>query len=564
MDKEIYHNFTQLVFAYADSQPNTYACIFQERGPESVVKITYGELAGKVRERASLLIRLNLVGKRVALIFPTGIEFVIDFLSCLSAGVIAVPLNLSRNQQQLQRTFDVMMDAKVSTIMTTYQTRILLNKYLQDFFGSTESIQWLDETMTSKIVDEPFHAVRRRDIAFIQYTSGSTSKPKGVMISHKNILINQAAISEACDCYPGLITGGWLPQFHDMGLIGHMMQPLYMGGTYVFMPPQSFIQRPRRWLELISNYRIRGSASPNFGYDYCVKNISDREDLSSLDLSCWEVALNGSEPVNYKTMNEFSEKFSPYGFNPSAFFPSYGMAETTLFVSGGDPSSGMKLKILNKLSFESGRVEFIDSDGIKVVSCGKISNYFDVKIVNPKTLLDCLPDQIGEIWVTGEGVAKGYWNNLAKTEKTFYANAIADNKNYLRTGDLGFINNGELYVTGRIKEMIIIRGRNIYPYDIEYTCNSDVRSAGATAVFAIEQGEHTQLGAIVEVKKKVLLRENVDEIARDIKGNVMNTHNVSIDHLRLVLPGTIPRTTSGKIRRSACKNLFAQEELQAV
>jgi len=553
-----FQSFPQRVLNYGETQPDATACIFQTQGPETAQKLSWGELRRKVLERASLLLAHNLAAKPVALIFPTGIEFVIDFLACLYTGTIAVPLKLSRNLQQFSRALNIMEDAGVAAVLTTAKARAFLQDALQTVPREIQPLLWLDEHAVAESVMAP-EPVKASQLAFIQYTSGSTSRPKGVMVTHANLLNNQRAIQQACQHQQGLIGGGWLPQFHDMGLIGQMMQPLYLGGTYVFMPPMSFIQRPRRWLELISHYRLQSSASPNFGYDHCVRCIIDGEDLSGLDLSCWKVAGNGAEPVNRASMEAFQQKFAAYGFKPSAFFPCYGMAETTLFVAGGAANTGVKTATFDTEAFEAGMLKPANT-GTEIVSCGVISPVFDLRIVNPDTLEECADSVIGEIWIHGNSVADGYWKNGAQTQKSFRATIQGGNgRHYLRTGDLGFICDNELYVTGRIKELIIIRGRNLYPYDIERTCNSYRHASGhGAAVFAVEQEGRSQLAAIVELNKPAFIDGDLAEMEFDIKGMVMDTCDVALDILHLVEPGTIPRTTSGKIRRVKCQSILPQ------
>lgn len=553
-----FQSFAQRVLRYGEAQPDARACVFQTRGPETAEILSWGELRQKVLDRASLLLEHNLASKPVALIFPTGNEFVIDFLACLYAGAIAVPLKLSRNQQQFHRILDIMAGTGISAVLTTADCRAFLQEALQNVPGDLQSLLWLDDQAVAETVREP-EQVKPDQLAFIQYTSGSTSRPKGVMVTHANILDNQRAIQQACQHQPGLVGGGWLPQFHDMGLIGQMMQPLYLGGTYVFMPPRSFIQRPRRWLELISHYRLQSSASPDFGYQHCVNFISEGEDLSGLDLSCWKIALNGSEPVNRATMDTFQQKFASYGFKASAFFTCYGMAETTLFVSGGAPNTGVKTATFEAEDFQTGILKPADT-GTQVVSCGVISPVFDLRIVNPDTFEECADNEIGEIWLHGDSVAAGYWNNSSQTQKSFRARIKGgDGRHYLRTGDLGFVGDNELYVTGRIKDLIIIRGRNLYPYDLERTCNGYRHASGSgTAVFSVEQNGRSQLAAIVELSKPAFAKGDLAEMEFDIRGLVMDTYDVALDIVCLVKPGTIPRTTSGKIRRVKCQAILPQ------
>ena len=556
-------NYAHRVLSFAESTPDKIACIFQVRSADSAQKLTYEQLSKKVISRSEALISYGLFGKRVVLIYPPGLDFVINFLACLYSGVVAIPLNLSRNAQQFQRTSLVIDDADPAAVLSDDQNMPIIREAMVMEGFDTSKLLWLDNSGLSNSDASAFTTVPQlSDLAFIQYTSGSTSVPKGVMVSNKNIVANQESIRKACNHQIGFMGGGWLPQFHDMGLIGQMMQPLYMGGTYVFMPPMNFIQRPRRWLEMISHYRFESSAAPNFGYEHCVKAISDREDLSGIDLSCWKVALNGSEPVNERTMAKFSEKFSAYGFDRKAFFPCYGMAETTLFVSGGIIGSGVKVEVLDLDNLQTNK-RVPSSIGTNVVSCGRVSEDFIVKIVNPDTCITCSDNEVGEIWIQGDAVAQGYWKNSEKTSEVFGARRLGnDAGEFLRTGDLGYLSAGELYVTGRIKELIILRGRNIYPYDIERTCNELDQAAGASAVTSVDIDSKTLLCAVVEIRKNVLLNTSEDELKLIVRSRVMDSHDVNLDVIVVAKPGDIPRTTSGKLRRAECKNLIhAQIEI---
>jgi acyl-CoA synthetase (AMP-forming)/AMP-acid ligase II len=547
--------------AHVDTQPDHTACVFQTRGIETAQILTYRELYSAIYDRAQMLLSLGYQHKSLALLYPSGLDFVVNFLACLLAGVVAVPLNVSRNARQFERTIGIIQDANVQAILTTQDTKILLSEQLTQIDSSNSfDLTWITELVSINNA-LPLPTLQPEDIAFIQYTSGSTSVPKGVIVSHGNIIDNMEAIKSACDHKKGVIVGGWLPQFHDMGLVGHMLHPLYMAGTYIFMPPMNFIQRPSRWLRLISHYRISCSASPNFGYEHCLNLVNDKEDLFELDLSCWKTALNGSEPVRAETMAAFSEKFSQYGFNPQSFFPTYGMAETTLLVSGGPTQTGVSSLTLNKDSFSQGIITEQPAEvaGVSVVNCGRIAADFIVRIVNPNTRMLCSDDEVGEIWIASKSVAKGYLNNPEKTKSDFEAQLIpADGQHYLRTGDLGFVRSNMLYVTGRIKELLIIRGRNIYPYDIEHTCNSYLHASGGNgaSVFTYLQGEQVKLAAVVEIKKRILATANQQELVNDLKALVTEQHEISIDKLLVVKPGTIPKTTSGKVKRSACVELI--------
>lgn len=550
------------IFSHAKRQGESLACIFQPYGVETAKKLTYRELQELVFQRAQLLIHRGYMGQPIALLFPNGLDFVVNFLACLASGAIAIPLNLSRNAQQMERTVAILDDAGVETILTTSAARVQLEQQLHEIPElSGRSWIWIDEYQ-SEPMDIALPVLSPNQLAFIQYTSGSTSLPKGVMVSHANIVDNQKAIQEAYNYQEGLIAGGWLPQFHDMGLIGLMLQPLFLGGTYIFMPPMNFVQRPLRWLELISHYRIHSSASPSFGYKHCVKYIKDSKDLSHLDLSCWEVALNGSEPIDLHTMEAFSAKFQQYGFDPKAFSPCYGLAESTLFVSGTTQGTGAQTLTLDEETFERGQVKEADR-GKTLVSSGLISSHLKVRIVDPDSTEICEQGEIGEIWVSGLSVAQGYWKNAEKTEECFHAQLKhPDGKYYLRTGDMGFIHEGMLFVTGRIKEMLIVRGRNLYPYDIEHTCNSYQYASGnnGASVFTIDVDRESKLAAVVEIQRKPFNECDHRELIKDLQEAVMARHNIVFDQLVLVKPGTIPKTSSGKIKRSACRNLIGSIE----
>lgn len=543
---------------HALNEPETIACSFQPRGPETAIHLTYGELINRVESRARLLVRLGYQQKHIALLFPAGLEFIVDFLACMRAGVIAVPLNVTRNAKQFERTLTILEDAKVQVILTTADTQKTLSKQLTAVNGGHESdFIWIDEHYRT-LEEIDIAPVSPELVAFIQYTSGSTSSPKGVMVTHGNLIHNMQVMQASCQHPKGAIVGGWLPQFHDMGLVGHMLLPLYLAGRYVFMPPMSFIQRPSRWLKLISQYRIFCSAAPNFGYEHCVNLIRESEDLSDIDLSCWKIALNGSEPVSAVTMQQFSDRFYHLGFDQNAFFPSYGMAEATLFVSGGPQGTGVQSLSLDKASFELGRVE-VKPDGAKVVCCGAINKDFTVRVVNPETFEICRSNETGEVWIAGDSVAVGYLNQTAKTASNFHAKlSNGDATPYLRTGDMGFILDGQLYITGRIKELLIVRGRNLYPYDIERTCRSYRYAAkgNGAAVFTFNRDSKTKLAAVVEVNRQALSDKPLRQLMDDLKALVTEEHEIALDRILVVPPGTIPKTTSGKVKRTACSALL--------
>jgi acyl-CoA synthetase (AMP-forming)/AMP-acid ligase II len=350
------------------------------------------------------------------------------------------------------------------------------------------------------------------------------------------------------------IVVGWLPVFHDMGLIGNVLQPLYLGVPCVLMSPVDFLQKPMRWLQAISHYKATTSGGPNFAYDLCIRKATP-EELENLDLSSWEVAFTGAEPIRAETLEKFTSTFASCGFHKQAFYPCYGMAETTLIVSGGEKTALPITCDLEPTALEQNRVVKVKdstSDARTIVGCGQSPTEQKVVIVNPESLTLCLPNQIGEIWVAGASVAQGYWNNPEQTEKTFHA-YLADTKEgpFLRTGDLGFLQDGELFITGRLKDVIIIRGQNHYPQDIELTVENSHPSLrlGCGAAFAIDFKGSERLVIVHEVERSYLRKLNVQEVVDTIRQAVVAQHGLQVFATSLIKPGSIPKTSSGKIRR---------------
>jgi acyl-CoA synthetase (AMP-forming)/AMP-acid ligase II len=397
------------------------------------------------------------------------------------------------------------------------------------------------------------------DLAFLQYTSGSTGDPKGVMVSHGNLLHNLSYIEKAFGLSPESNAVFWLPPYHDMGLIGGILQALYTGYPITLFSHFTFLQKPYRWLETISRYQATVSGAPNFAYDLCVKKI--RPELrDSLDLSSWRVAFNGAEKVHHETLTRFTDYFQTCGFNSKAFWPCYGLAESTLMVTTG-PYDNLS-KTLNLVAQELGKnkvriSENNNGDIITLVGSGQISSNQKILIVNPDTHAPCASDEIGEIWIKGKSKTKGYWNNPAETELTFNAH-LSNHQNgaYLRTGDLGFISDGELFITGRIKDLIISAGNNHYPNDIEKTIENShpaINTLGCAA-FSINGIEGEELIILVELDHK--LNEQVEQIQKTITRAVSDKHELRIFDIRFLRRGELQRTSSGKLKRYLCRELY--------
>jgi acyl-CoA synthetase (AMP-forming)/AMP-acid ligase II len=554
----------------AQQQFNEIAYTFLPKGEIEIneIKITYGQLEQKAKAIAHRLQSLGCSGKRALLLYPSGLDFIVAFFGCLYAGVIAVPAYPPTKRVQTLSRLEVIANDSDSVIALTSRQAF---KSLNDRWSDNAKLSSLEVLITDEIeenlaVNWQLPDITSNDLAFLQYTSGSTGTPKGVMVSHGNIIYNQQMIELGFQHDKTTVFVGWLPLFHDMGLIGNVLQPLYLGTSCVLMPPEAFLQKPIRWLKAISHYRATTSGGPNFAYDVCVNRISF-EQKEILNFSSWRVAFNGSEPVRAESLQRFFEAFAECGFRLEAFYPCYGMAETTLFVSGGIPGLKPTLKYLQAKDLEQNRIAPLEQpqqDSRTLVSCGRTILEQDIIIVEPNSQKQCSSKEVGEIWVAGKNVTKGYWNKPKKTEQTFQA-YLADTKEgpFLRTGDIGFIKDGELYVTGRLKDIIIVRGQNHYPQDIETTVQNSHPALliNSGAAFAVEIKNAERLIIVQEVVRsyvrKLSIKEiDINEIVISIKQAVTKEHELQVYSVILLKPGSLPKTSSGKIMRYACKRDF--------
>ena len=568
------HNFNfysllDILQQRSQQQPSFTSYIFLRDGETESARLTYEELNRKALSIAAYLRSIISIGDRALLMYPSGLEYITAFFGCLYAGVVAVPVHPPRRNQKLSRLLSIVNDAQAKVALTT----ISMVSDLEQKWQEEANLAQLKFIATDINVANPqefrTQFVTPESLAFLQYTSGSTGTPKGVMVTHGNIIHNQQLIQKAFGHSEESIVVGWLPLFHDMGLIGHVLQPIYVGFTSVLMPPVAALQKPIRWLQAISNYRANTSGGPNFAYDLCVKKIQP-EQLAHLDLSSWDLAYSGAEPIRADTLEQFSKKFAPCDFKYSAFYPCYGMAETTLFTTGGDKHQkpviqGVKSGELEQNSIVKSEISSLESRVL--VGCGRPYMDTTISIVNPESLTRCSLGQVGEIWVSGESIASGYWNRPQATQETFQAYLKDTGEGpYLRTGDLGFFSNGELFVTGRLKDVIIIRGRNYYPQDIELTIENSHISLrnNCSAAFSIEiQGEE-HLVVACEVERTYLRKLKIDEIVKEIQIAVSTEHELEIYRVVLLKTGSIFKTSSGKIRRHACKLGFLEGTLNIV
>jgi natural product biosynthesis luciferase-like monooxygenase protein len=566
-------NFSTLVALLQNRalhQPRQKIFTFLRDGEIEEENLIYQELDQQCRAIAAYLQSLDMKGERALLLYPPGLKFIAAFFGCLYAGVVAVPAYPPRPNQSLSRLQAIGADAEAKIALTT--TTVLGNVERQlAQSGDLQHLYWLatDNINSDNALAWQEPDINRETLAFLQYTSGSTGTPKGVMISHGNLLHNSEYIKQAFELTPDTVSVTWLPSFHDMGLIDGIIQPLYTGFLGILMPPISFLQRPIRWLTAISRYRATHCGGPNFAYELCVSKITP-EQQETLNLSSWCSAYNGAEPIRRETLERFAAKFKPCGFQARFFYPCYGMAESTLMASGGSVKDEPIYCTVEAQALEQNRVVEASSDTQNMRHLvGSGHSWLQTKIViaNPELLTQCAPHQVGEIWVSGSSVAQGYWRLPEKTKTTFGA-YLADTGEgpFLRTGDLGFLKDGELFVTGRLKDLIIIRGRNYYPQDIELTveqCHPALRPT-CSAAFAVEVENSEQLVVACEVERNYLRRLNVNEVIEAIRSAVSEQHELQVYAVLLLKTGSIPKTSSGKIQRHACRAEFLAGTLNTV
>ena len=551
-------------------QPQKIAYTFLRDGVTKESSFTYQELDRYAKAIALKLLSLTSPGERVLLLYPSGLEFIAAFFGCLYAGVIAVPTNLPRRTEKVMKLQQIVADAQINLVLTTTSCFNQKGSSLNQESGLT-SLQWIltDSLSKDSVSGWKEQLINSDTLAFLQYTSGSTGKPKGVMLTHANLLHNQHSIKKAFGHTENTIFVGWLPLFHDMGLIGNVLQPLYLGIPCTLMSPVAFLQQPIRWLKAISDFKATTSGAPNFAYDLCIRKITS-EQIQELDLSNWDTAFVGAEPIRSETLKQFASKFESCGFHWEAFYPCYGMAETTLFVTGGVKTQPPKIITLDSSVLEKNQVMVLTNRQEatrKIVSCGQSWLDMNVMIVNPDTLKQCSDKQVGEIWISGSSVAQGYWNREDDTQYAFCAKLTnANEESFFRTGDLGFIQNGELYVTGRLKDVIIIRGCNHYPQDIEFTVENThpALKKGCGAAFSAEIKGEERLIIVYEVERIYLRKISEKEVIEHIRRNVVVQHALYVYEVILVIPGTIPKTSSGKVQRRNCREQFLTGNLRTV
>jgi amino acid adenylation domain-containing protein len=567
-------SFARRLAHHAAERPWAVAYRFLSADGEEVQRVTYGELERRTRAVARALERAGGRGERALLLFAPGLDFIVGFLGCLYAGTVAVPAYPPRGRHGLGRLAGIALDAQPRLLLTTADMAV----WVQPWAAQLPSPPVMLRTDAgSGGHDDAWEApaLAASDVAFLQYTSGSTAAPKGVQVTHGNLLHNEEMIARAFAQSQASRIVSWLPLYHDMGLVGGVLQPLYLGAEAVLLSPLDFLRRPRLWLEAVSRYRATTSGGPDFGYELCLRKVPPAE-RAGLDLSSWSVAFNGAEPVRADTLARFAEAFAPCGFRATSFYPCYGLAEATLFVSGGDVDAAPPLARLDTRALLAGRARPEEGPSARaLVGCGWPWLEQRVVIADPATRRPCAPDEVGEIWVSGPSVAHGYWRRPEESARDFGARLVdapgeLAGLTFLRTGDLGFLHAGELYVSGRLKDLIIVRGRNHHPQDLELTAERShpALRPGCGAAFALDPAESGDEGAervvVVQEIERAAAAEAAAGALEALRRAVAEEHELSVHEVVLVRPGGVPKTSSGKVQRRRCRELYLAAELPVV
>jgi acyl-CoA synthetase (AMP-forming)/AMP-acid ligase II/acyl carrier protein len=523
---------------------------------------TFGELDRRARSIAAYLQSLALAGRPVVVVFPSGLDFIAAFCGCLYAGAIAVPTSLPRPHGTDERMQAILEDSGARYILTSSRHRKILERHVPA--GSGISVVATDTLADGSDDWKPVQTTSDQ-LAFVQYTSGSTRTPRGVMISHGNFSANLESLQEMLRTSSDSVGVSWLPLFHDMGLIAGVFEPLWVGYPVYLMAPATFIQSPLRWLQAISRFRGTVCGGPNFAYQACA-DAAKTSNVGGMDLSCWELAWNGAEPVRASTLSQFNAAFGPAGFRAESLTPSFGLAEATLLVTSNNGTVAPRELLVDEPALRNGHVLPCgegNPNAKRRVGSGRPDSRTDVRIVQPETLREVDKNAVGEIWVRNSSVGQGYWKKPEESASVFGARLESGEGPFLRTGDLGFLHEGELFVTGRLKDVLVIRGVNYYPEDIEYTIESSHATLrpDASAVVGLEHGGSVQLIAVLEVRRDFWRTLDANEVFEHIRRAVAREHQLALHGIVLLKPFGLPKTSSGKIRRARCRSLLEEQGL---
>ncbi|GCF10239.1 hypothetical protein KDI_38030 [Dictyobacter arantiisoli] len=532
--------------------------------------LTYAELHQQACYIGSFLQDKIQPGDRVLLLYPPGGQYIAAIFGCFYAGAIAIPAYPPKMNHNLERIEAILHDAQITVALTTQPILTSLRNKFADH-DSVQNIRWIatdEQEQQASEQDWKRPKITNETVAMLQYTSGSTGSPKGVIVTHNNLIHNAAFIQKGMRLRSDSSLVSWLPPYHDMGLMGGILEAVYLGVPITFMPPAAFLQQPLRWLRAISRYHAKVSGAPNFAFDLCV-NKATPENIAELDLSSWELAFSGAEPIRQQTLERFARTFAPCGFRPEAFYPCYGLAEATLFAAGSFQTNPAQRHYFDASAIEQGQVIVLTAESAQsrsLVSSGYTTEGQKIEIVDPEHLTRCAPNQIGEIWLAGPNIAQGYWNKPLETMQTFQGYLKGSHEGpFLRTGDLGFSLQGELFITGRLKDVIIIRGRNLYPQDIEAVVESShpALRQNCCAAFSLSDEQGERLIITQEIERHHQGWEKA-AIIQAIRQKVTAEFDIEVASIVLLRAGTILKTTSGKIQRSACRQSFLAENLNIV
>jgi acyl-CoA synthetase (AMP-forming)/AMP-acid ligase II len=560
--------------------PDQTAFIFLPDGENKEEKITYLELHHTALEIAQRLSEMHMEGERALMLFPPGLEFIKALFGCFYSGVIAVPAYPPRKNRSLDRIKTLVIDSGASIILSTDDIYQLFERSFSDV-TELKQLTWITTNISNPTSNSPNRPIAQSsnrpivqspnpaELALLQYTSGSTGQPKGVMVTHRNIMRNVEYIRQSFMLTQKSVSVTWLPSFHDMGLIDGVLEPVYTGFPGVIIPPVNFLQKPVRWLKAISKYKGTHGGGPNFAFDLCVDGISE-EEKQDLDLSSMQTLYCGAEPIRKLTFERFVKTFEKHGFTPGQLYPCYGMAETTLIISGPYPGRGPVYLCISGNNLEQHKITPVEAkspDCRHLVGVGFPWLDTEVKIVHPEKLTTCAEDEVGEIWVSGSSVTKGYWRNEKETRESFFATIRNSNEvPYLRTGDLGFFHQDELYISGRLKDLIIIHGRNYYPQDIEYLAEKShpALRANSSAAFPVDVDNEEKLVIVAEVERTALRGLDVDAVSEAIRQQIGEEFELEVYGILLLRTASILKTSSGKIQRKACREGFILNTLESV